>query len=249
MRMVFGFPLALAAILAVSATSLTPLPAGAADMDEAKIERVLEKLLKERPELVVEALEAFKANQEAAEAQRQKEQLAANTDALFANPGDPIMGNPNGSVTLVEFFDYRCGYCKRSLTDVIALTEANKDLKVVFKEFPILGEQSVLASRVSLAVQLVSPDLYADFHKLAMASRTNLSEAVLMDMVRQVGGDPGVVRVRMNDAAVTEAIGRNYQLAEQLGIRGTPAFVIGDQIIPGAVGRAQLNRLIDEQRG
>jgi protein-disulfide isomerase len=235
--------------LAIAASALPGSALAADPAEEMRIVEIVEKLLRERPELVVEALTAYQARQEQAEQLRQKEMLAVNSDNLFDRPGDPFIGNPKGTVTLVEFFDYRCGYCKRVTGDVAALVESNKDLKIVFKEFPILGDPSVLASRVSLAVNLVAPEKYGEFHKKLMTGRGGYDQASLLKLAAALGIDAAAVEAKLDDKAVTTAIAENYQLAEQLGIRGTPAFVIGDRVVPGAADRATLERLIREARG
>ena len=236
--------LALAAVLA-----WPPHPAAADEVDEKRIVEIVEKLLRERPELVVEALTAYQERQELAKQTRQKEALSANRAVLFDRDGDPFIGDPDAKVTVVEFFDYRCGYCKRVLNDVVDLVRDNDDVKVVFKEFPILGEASVLASQVALAVHLVAPKKYGEFHKRLMGSRGSFSEESLLQLADALGVDADAVKARMDDDEVQNALRSNYELAQQLGINGTPAFVIGDQIVPGAVSRQTLDRLVEEQRG
>ena len=240
-----------AAFLAVSAlVGLAPTTASAADeLSEKRVMEIVEKMLREQPEIIVEALTAYQAKQELEEKERQREMLSSNNRNLYNRPGDPFIGNPDAKITVVEFFDYRCGYCKRVLKDVVALTEANPDIKVVFKEFPILGDASVLASRISLAVNEVAPAKYAEFHKKVMGGRGAVNKASLLRIADALGIDTAAVEAAMEAKAVSSAIRENYELAEQLGIRGTPAFVVGDQVIPGAVDRATLEKLIAQQRG
>ncbi|HKK31397.1 MAG TPA: DsbA family protein [Alphaproteobacteria bacterium] len=240
---------ALAITFVMGANSLIAQPQAADSMTEAQVEQIVEKMLRQRPELVIEALEAYKAREEAAEKERQKQQLSVSKGELFQKESDPFIGNADGAVTIVEFFDYRCGYCKRVLDDVVALADENSDLKIVFKEFPILGEQSVLAARVSLAVNLVNPDLYGEFHNRAMSHRGAMDENALLGIVTAIGGDSAAVKARMEDPQIASTIQKNYRLADQLGIRGTPAFIIGDTIVPGAASKSVLETLIEDQRG
>lgn len=242
--------MSVAALIALSAAiGFTPSPAAADDMDEQRVREIVEQLLRERPELIVDAITAYQEKQELAKQAAQRDALSVRSKDLFERPGDPFIGNPNAAITVVEFFDYRCGYCKRVLKDVVAVAEANDDVKVVFKEFPILGEASVIASRVSLAVNMVAPQKYGEFHKKAMSGRGSYSESSLLQLAEAMGIDSAAVKAKIDSDEVNSAIRANYELAEQLGIRGTPAFVVGDQVVPGAISRSALEQLIKEQRG
>ena len=241
---------ALAAVMVSGSLLLSPIQAVNADeLDEKRIGEIIEKVLMERPEIIVQALEAYQAKQKLVEESRQKAQVVAQADALFTKAGDPFVGNPNGAVTVVEFFDYRCGYCKRVHDDVMALVNENDDVKVVYKEFPILGEASMVAARISLAVNRVAPAKYGEFHTAVMKNRGSLSQDDLFALAEQMGIDTGAVEREMASDDVMGIIRDNYRLAEALGIRGTPAFVVGDQIIPGAASKDALNRLIEQSRG
>ena len=242
--------MSLAAFVALSTMAGLSLPAAAADeMSEERVRQIVEQLLRERPEIIVEAITAYQQQQELAQQAAQRDALSARAKDLYERPGDPFIGNPDAPITLVEFFDYRCGYCKRVLNDVVAVVEANDDVKVVFKEFPILGEASVIASRVALAVNLVAPEKYGEFHKKAMSGRGSYSESALLQLADAMGIDAAAVKAKINSDEVSAAIIANHELAEQLGIRGTPAFVIGDQVVPGAISRSALEQLIKQQRG
>ena len=242
--------MSLAAFVALSTMAGLSLPAAAADeMSEERVRQIVEQLLRERPEIIVEAITAYQQQQELAQQAAQRDALSARAKDLYERPGDPFIGNPDAPITLVEFFDYRCGYCKRVLNDVVAVVEANDDVKVVFKEFPILGEASVIASRVALAVNLVAPEKYGEFHKKAMSGRGSYSESALLQLADAMGIDAAAVKAKINSDEVSAAIIANHELAEQLGIRGTPAFVIGGQVIPGAISRSALEQLIKQQRG
>jgi protein-disulfide isomerase len=217
--------------------------------DAAEFEESVRKLLLEKPEIVIDAIRTYQAREEEAKAERQRQQLAASKDAINGNPEDPVMGNPDGKITVVEFFDYRCGYCKRALQTVLDLVKRNPDVRVVFKEFPILGPESMVATRVSLAVQKVAPQHYSAFHTKALSHRGALNQESLLKIATEVGADAASVENAMKDPSIAKAIKANYNLAESLGIRGTPAFIIGGEVVPGAVSLDELERLVKQERG
>jgi protein-disulfide isomerase len=217
-------------------------------LDEARIEKILTKLLQEKPDLVIDAIRAYQAREEQAKIDEQRKQVTAQKNAIHGNPKDPYVGNPDAKYTVVEFFDYRCGYCKRSLKTVLDLVERNKDVKVVFKEFPILGEDSIAATRVSLAVQHVAPQHYRAFHTEALHFRGTLNLDSAKKIAVDLGVNKDVLENAMKDDAIKAAIQANYDLAEALNIRGTPAFVIGDEVVPGAISLESLEALIAKLR-
>jgi len=214
--------------------------------DRAAIESIVRAYLLENPEIIMEAVAVLQAREQEAEQELARDQLAARGDELFNSPTSPVMGNPDSDVTLVEFFDYNCGYCKRVLDDVFALVEEDPNVRVVFKELPILHETSVLAARAALAAQ--QQDLYVPYHNALMGHRGRMSEDVVFDLAEQVGLDVERLRADMDSDAVTREIAANMALAQALGIRGTPAFIVGDEIVPGAVGLDVLRDLIAQAR-
>ncbi len=218
-------------------------------IDEARIEKILTKLLQEKPDLVIDAIRAYQAREEQAKLDAQRQQVAEKKDAILGNAKDPFVGNPDAKITVVEFFDYRCGYCKRSLQTVLDLVERNKDVKVVFKEFPILGEDSISATRVSLAVQHIAPQHYREFHTQALHFRGTLNLDAAVKIAVDLGINKAALENAMKDSAIRDAIQSNYDLAEALNIRGTPAFVVGEQIVPGAVSLETLEAMIAKLRG
>ena len=214
--------------------------------DRAEIEMIVREYLREHPEIIVESLEILQAREEADAAELQRLQLVERADEIFNAPSTPVLGNPDGDVTLVEFFDYQCGYCKRVLDVVYDLKEEDGNLRVVFKEFPILGPASVTAARASLASQ--EQGLYSEFHHALMAYRGTMSDDVIFGLAEDVGLDVDQLRTDMESPEISAEISANLSLAQAIGIRGTPAFVIGDRVIPGAVGADVLERLIAEER-
>ena len=171
--------------------------------------------------------------------------LASHPKSLFDDPDSPVTGNPKGGVTLIEFFDYHCVVCKSVLKVVMTILEDEPDVRLIFKEYPILGRESVVAARAALAQD---PRKYVPFHIAMMSSRGLLTEPRILRLARGVGLDPERLKTAMFAPEILQAIKRNWALADALRIRGTPAFVIGDKVIPGAVSLKALKRYIAEAR-
>ncbi len=219
----------------------------AVDLPVEQVEEIVRDYLMREPEIIYQALEELQKRQAAEQAEEQKQMLSARQDDLVNDPATPIAGNPDGDVALVEFFDYRCGYCRRVLSSMQALMDEDAELKVVFKELPVLGEDSVRAARAALASRLQDESLYLDFH-LALMSADDLTADGIRTVAAGVGLDPDQLELDMESDEVSKAIDANYQLASALGIEGTPAFVIGENLVPGAVDKARLAALIEEAR-
>ena len=239
---------ALAAIFL--AAPLPGLAQDAAPVFDAKqneaIESVVREYLLQHPEVLVEALQSYERRQQEAEAQRQRSAVLAEAAALEADPDAPVLGNPEGDVTLVEFFDYRCPYCKRASGTLVQLMQEDPELRVVMKEFPILSQESVQAARAALAA--VRQGKYQDFHFSLMENGGSFSDGEIFAVAESVGLDAARLRADMRDPAIESALRRNHALAERIGVTGTPAFVIGDTVVPGAVGLDQLRAMIAEAR-
>jgi protein-disulfide isomerase len=234
-----------ATLFAINATAQQRAPASSTserpvDLDEFE-QRVRDFLL-EHPEVIMEALQVLQERQRAAEADSIKRTIAARRDEIFNDPSAPVGGNPSGDVTVVEFFDYNCHYCRRVAPTLAEVEESDADLRIVYKEFPILGPGSRFAARAALAAQ--QQGTYRTFHTALMQVQEQLNEDQVMKIAQAVGLNIGRLRQDMQDAEIEDAIARNLQLAEALGITGTPSFVIGDQIVPGAIDRSTLERLI-----
>ncbi|HFC04906.1 MAG TPA: DsbA family protein [Rhizobiales bacterium] len=165
---------------------------------------------------------------------------------IFRGEGDLVIGNPNGDVTMVEFFDYNCGYCKRSLPDVMKMIKNDKNVKVVMKEFPILGEGSNFAARAAIASR--EQGKYWEFHLALLKKRGAVNEASVMKTAKLMGLDVEKLRKDMKAPVVDQIIKRNYAIAQQLNINGTPAFIIAENIFPGAVGFDVLSNAVAKVR-
>lgn len=232
--------------LAATGASAQEAETGArVELPADQVEAIVRDYLLREPEIIYEALQELQRREAAAEAERRKAALTARKDELFHSAGSPVGGNPEGDVTLVEFFDYRCGYCRRVVGALRALVEQDEDLRVVFKEFPILGEDSVRAARAALAAE--RQGLYMPLHFALMAA-DDLSMEGIMQAAAGVGLDTQQLAVDMESPEIQAEIAATYELARDLGIEGTPAFVIDDELIPGAVSQERLAALVDEAR-
>lgn len=238
---------AAAALLAVAcAAPLSPATAQQSAPDRAAIEQIVKDYLMAHPEVLVESLNEFQKKQEAAEAEAQREALVSRQDELFKNPASPVLGNPKGDVTLVEFFDYQCGYCKAVHSDVRRLIDSDTNIRLVYKEFPILGPASITASRAALAAQRQGK--YDALHVALMENRGQLDDDKIYRIAVSAGLDLDRLKKDMQAPEISEALQKNLRLASDLNIRGTPAFVVGDQIVPGAIGLDKLKELIASGR-
>lgn len=248
----FSMRRTLPALFAVLAFSTAGTPAHAAEMtdDERKaIENIVHNYLLEHPEVVVEAVRKYQTQQQAARDAEQRKLVIAMREPLERAKTTPVIGNPDGDVTIVEFFDYRCGYCKRVHGDLTEAVKADGKVRLVLKEFPILGPDSVAASRAALGVFFTNPDKYPAFHEALMTSRGALDENKVLDIAVSVGLDAKAVKTAMTDPRVEQEIQHTMALAQALEITGTPAFVIGEELVPGAVDRAAFDELIKKARG
>jgi protein-disulfide isomerase len=208
-------------------------------------QRVREYLLR-NPEVIMEALQILQERQRAAEAENVKRTIAERSEEILNDPDAPVGGNPAGDVTLVEFFDYNCPYCRRVAPTVAELEDTDSDLRIVYKEFPILGASSQFAARAVLASR--KQGKYVSFHNALMQATEQVKEESVIEIVRTVGLDTEQLRVDMQDPAIQEATARNLRLANALGVTGTPSFVIGQEIVPGAADLRTLQGLIADAR-
>jgi protein-disulfide isomerase len=216
----------------------------AAELDPFE-QRVRDYILK-NPEVIMEALQILQERQKAAEAENLKRMIAERSEEILNDPAAPVGGNPEGDVTLVEFFDYNCPYCRRVAPTVVELEETDSDLRLVYKEFPILGPGSQFAARAALASRRQGK--YVAFHNALMRATQQVNEGTVMEVAREIGLDTEQLKADMQDPAIQAAIARNLQLADALGITGTPSFIIGQEMVPGAVGLGTLQSLIERAR-
>lgn len=181
-----------------------------------------------------------------AAAEKHQAAVAANSDAIFNSPRSVTLGNKGGDVTFVEFFDYNCGYCKRAMADMLELMKDDPKLKVVLKEFPVLGPGSVEAAQVAIAVRMQdsSGKKYLDFHQKLMGGRGQADKARALAAAKDAGLDMARLDKDMQSPEVRSTIEENFKLAEAMGMNGTPSYVIGKQVVVGAVGLDALRQKV-----
>lgn len=229
---------------AVAAAVVLPaaaVPAAAFDdAERQEIETIVRDYLIANPEILLEVQEALTERQVAAQRAQQQDAISGQSAAIFEHASDPVLGNPEGSVTVVEFFDYNCGYCKRAMSDMLTMMENDSELKFVLKEFPILGPDSEAAHRVAFAVNDLYPEKYAEFHLRLLGGEGRADEDSAMAIATDLGGDEDAIRKQMDDPSIVTRIRETYELANALGISGTPAYVIGDEVVSGALGEEVL---------
>ncbi|MAF96796.1 MAG: hypothetical protein CMM60_13745 [Rhodospirillaceae bacterium] len=217
--------------------------------ERRKIESVIRDFILKNPEIVIEAIRGLQARDKRDAQARSKANLVKFRGEIFNNPATPVGGNVKGDVTIVEFFDYRCGFCKQVFPVVMEVLNADKNIRYVYKEFPILGSESIAASKAALAAWLTDKGKYEPFHRALMVTKGALPEQRVMKIAAKTGYDVKALKKTMADPRIDEMIEKNYALARALGINGTPAFVIGDKIVRGAIDLATFKKLISQARG
>ena len=234
---------ALSAPKAASAQSFT-------DTQKSDIEAIVKNYLVSHPEVLEEAMNELTKRQAAAEDQKHQESIAKNSDTIFNSPRGVVLGNKDGDVTFVEFFDYNCGYCKRAMADMLDLLKNDHKLKVVLKEFPVLSEGSVEAAKVAVAVRMQDPtgQKYLDFHQRLLGGHGPADKARAMAAAKDAGLDTAKLEKDMQSPEVKATIAENFKLAEDMGMNGTPSYVIGKQVVVGAVGLDGLKEKISVAR-
>jgi protein-disulfide isomerase len=210
-----------------------------AEMDAAQKEeigQIVREYLLAHPEILDEASQALQERRDKELAEQQTKAISEKSDTIFNSKNQMVLGNPDGAITLVEFFDYNCSYCRRAVSDMTALLAANPDLRMVIKEFPILSDGSVAAARISVAVRKLAPDKYLAFHQELFTRPGQAGAEKALGVAADLGLDTDALKVAANAGDVTDALQEVHQLATDLGVSGTPSYVIGKEIVPGAIG-------------
>ncbi len=218
------------------------------DMDRAAIEAIVRDYLVANPEVIVEVQQALEARERETRLVAQRQAITDSSDHIFNAAYDGIVGNPEGDVTVVEFFDYNCGFCKRAMEDMDAMVEADPELRFVLKEFPILGPDSRAAHVVSMAFRTLAPEQYGDFHRELLMSTGRASEASAIRIALSHGVAEEDLRREMQNPEIEAAFEATYRLADQLNVTGTPSYVIGDEMVFGAQGLAALAEKVEQAR-
>jgi protein-disulfide isomerase len=241
----------LTAVAAVAFLALAaPAEAQFSDAQRGDIERIIKDYLIRNPEVLQEAIAELDKKQVAAEAEKHKAAVKANAKVLFNSARQVTIGNLQGDVTMVEFFDYNCGYCKRALTDMMDLMKADPKLRVVLKEFPVLGPGSVEAAQVSTAVRMQdrTGKKYLEFHQKLLTGRGQVDRAKAVAAAKEVGLDMTRLEKDMASDEVRASLAEAMELAEKLGLNGTPSYVIGPDVVVGAVGLNALKEKVEAAR-
>jgi len=205
--------------------------------------------LLENPAVLMEAIAVLEQREADAVAQGDQQLLSENAAALYDDPTSWVGGNPEGDITIVEFMDYRCGYCKRAHPEVVELLAQDGNIRLIVKEFPILGEASVLASRFALAARRVAgDDGYKAVHDALMMLRGDVTEAALRAVAAEAGLDADAITAAMADPEIAAIIAANRALGQRLNINGTPSFVFGDQMVRGYVPLEGMQQLVSQMR-
>ncbi len=225
---------------------------GAADMtaeERASFRAEVRAYLLENPEVLIEAMDILQSREETASAERDAMLLQAKAEEIFTSPADWVGGNPEGDVTLVEFMDYRCGYCRKAHDEVQTLVEADGNIRYVIKEFPILGEGSLLSSQFAIAVRLLhGDDAYKAAHDALITLRGDPTPETLGRLATDLGHDPAPILAKMPSEDVMAVISANHALADEMQISGTPTFVMKDMMVRGYVPLEGMQQIIAEVR-
>jgi protein-disulfide isomerase len=214
----------------------------------AAIREIIRDHLIANPEIVRDAIDELQRKEQEAEVAAQVATISADKDRLFSSSRQVVLGNPDGDVTLVEFFDYNCGYCKRAHADMKRLIEEDKNLRFVLKEFPVLGDGSVEAAHVGAAVNVIAPDKYFAFHDALIAERGQINGERALAVAGGLGLDVAKLREAMTTDEVKNTIAEVYDLANKLSLTGTPSYVTPREVVVGAVGYDALKASIEEVR-
>jgi len=218
------------------------------ESESRQIEDIVRSYLMQNPEVIVESLTAYQQARQKTEASNTAQAMADFSQLVAKDTRLPVAGNHKGDVTIVEFFDYRCGYCKRVMPAVQELLNSDGDVRFVFMEFPILGPQSVLASKAAQAAWTIAPERHLDFHVALMETRQGLTEEHIFELADDAGIDRTRLAAAMDDPAIAETIRRNVEMGEAIGVRGTPAFMIDGTLVPGAVDLATMRQMVADAR-
>jgi protein-disulfide isomerase len=240
-----ALPLALALV-----TAAAPSRAQFAPEQKSEIEKIVREYLVSHPEVLQEAMAELEKRQAAEDAQKHLAAIKDNATTIFTSPRQVNLGNPQGDVTMVEFFDYNCAFCKRAMADMLDLLKNDPKLKVVLKEFPVLGEGSKQAAEVAVAVRMQDKTgkKYLDFHTKLLGSRGPADKAHALAAAKEAGFDMARLDKDLASDEVKQTIEENFKLAEGLGLNGTPSYVFPAEVVVGAVGLAALKEKVNTAR-
>ena len=240
----FPFSLSILAILAifVSGCSTTAKGPQTTTLTQEPTDAAIERYIRAHPEVIEQSLQGLLAKREAELRDHQKSALVTKQQELVRDPASPVSGNPKGEITLVEFYDYRCGFCKKAASAVTELQKVDPRVRVVYKDLPILGEPSELAAKAALASQ--AQGKHQAFHEALLASHADMTKESILKIAVKVGLDAKRLEADMTNPKWQTVIDRNRALARELGISGTPGFIVGNELVPGWLDLNGLKELI-----
>lgn len=216
--------------------------------DKAAIDTQIRAYILDNPEIIVEAMQVLEQRQERDKQAADRALLSRLSDEILNDGYSYVGGNPDGDVTVVEFLDYRCGYCKRAHEGVAALLEGDPGVRLIVKEFPILGPESTFAARIAMASKQQGDDIYKAVNDILMRHNGEMSQSEVMRLATEAGADLEQLQKDADNPEIAEQIRRTYALARQLDINGTPGFIIGDEIVRGFVPYDALRELVEDAR-
>jgi protein-disulfide isomerase len=225
---------------------LSPSVIQADTLSEDRVKELVYEAIRENPSIIMEAVEILRARDAEAQAAAQSDVLSNNRQILENDPNAPVLGNPDGDVTVVEFFDYNCPYCRRAKPAIQELLAFDPNVRLVYREWPILGDGSVFAAKAALASR--NQGKYEEFHWAMMGMTGRAEEASVLRIAKEIGLDIEQLQADMESAEIEEHIQTSMRLTQSLGFSGTPSFVIGNNLVPGLVESAELIRLVEETR-
>ncbi|MET3897018.1 protein-disulfide isomerase [Devosia sp. UYZn731] len=230
-----------------SAAPINQAPQAVASLDPKVLNPMIESYLMSDPTILQRLSSALDSKMQVAAREKSTQVIATMKDAIFNDPNQVVLGNPKGDVTLVELFDYNCGYCRNALPDMASLLADDPNLRVVLKEFPILSNESIDAARVAILVNESDAD-YWTFHEALFTSRGQVDKKVALAAAADLGLSPVNLELQMEEPQVSKAIQTSYDIAKALNITGTPTYIIGNEVIPGAIGLDELKTRIANMR-
>ena len=240
-----------AAALCLAVVAAAPVHAQSFnDAQRGEIERIVKEYLIAHPEVLQEVMTEFEKRQNAADLEKQIAGVRQHKEVLFNSTHQVTLGNPQGNVTMVEFFDYNCGYCKRALSDMLQLIKTDPNLKVVLKEYPVLGPGSLEAAQVAVAARMQDKTgkKYLDFHQRLLSGRGPADKAHALAAAKEAGFDMARIEKDLASEEVKETLRENMKVADAIGINGTPSYIIGTDVVVGAQGYDVLKEKVDAAR-
>lgn len=241
--------LKISAALAVALPLALPMPALALDdKQKEEIGAFIKEYLIAHPEVMLEVQDALEKKQQDARMAQANRALDENQAAIFNARDDITLGNPKGDVTIVEFFDYNCGYCRHALSDMDAILKKDKNVRFVLKEFPILGPDSMAAHKVSDALRKIAPEKYPSFHRAMLSEKGRATEESAIEIAGSLGVSEADLRKTMAESPNDDSVRQAYGLAQSIGITGTPSYIVGNEAVFGAVGAATMEQKVANLR-